>query len=148
MKRSRTISTGEIALLREAKLRATPQRRALISLLRAQKRPVSVEDLVRAGRGKFDTTTAYRTLEVLEQKGLVRKLSLDKTRALFEVSKDHHHHAVCVLCGQIRDIALCIPPALDESVRKAARFVRIESHSLEFFGICAPCDGKRARLRS
>jgi Fur family ferric uptake transcriptional regulator len=129
----------DASVLKEAGLRATPQRRAVLAVLRSRSQPLSVEEVVAAGKGKFDTTTAYRTLEALEEKGVVRKLAVDQGRATFEMADEHHHHAVCVSCGSIRDVAFCINPSLDEAVRKEARFSSIARHSLEFFGTCQTC---------
>lgn len=125
--------------IRDTGLRATPQRIHILRLLGLQKHPCSVEHLVAAGRGLFDATTAYRTLEVLQENGLVRKLEIGQDRSLFELANDHHHHAVCVSCGRISDISMCVSPALDEKVRRASGFKKISSHSLEFFGLCATC---------
>lgn len=135
------------ALLHDADLRATPQRLLLLSLLRKHTKPVSVEDLLKEGRGKFDMTTAYRTLETLLRHGIVRRVGLDQERALFEMADDHHHHAICVSCGVIRDVSACVSPALDEKVCKAVRFERIDSHALEFFGVCAACASGSPRKR-
>jgi Fe2+ or Zn2+ uptake regulation protein len=126
-------------LLRAADMRATPQRIKLLDIVRARHRPMSVEDVVTLGKRAFDTTTAYRTLETLRRRGIVRRIDLDKKHALYEMAEDHHHHAVCVSCGIIRDVSMCISPSLDEKVRAAVRFERIDSHALEFFGMCAAC---------
>lgn len=100
---------------------------------------MSVEDIVGAGKKSFDTTTAYRTLETLLRRGMVRRIDLDQHRALYEMAEDHHHHAVCVSCGLIRDVSMCLPASLDEKVRAAVRFESIDSHALEFFGMCSAC---------
>ncbi len=129
-----------LELLRAARLRATPQRRLLIELLRTRThRPVSVEELHTLGTGKFDLTTAYRTLETLSALGLVRRIAIDHNRALFELAGEHHHHAICTSCGRIEDVSTCVSPSLDEKVRKSVRFSRINSHALEFFGVCTKC---------
>lgn len=128
-----------IELLRAADVRATPQRIRILEILRTRRRPMSVEDIVAVGKRSFDTTTAYRTLETLLRRGMVRRIDLDQHRALYEMAEDHHHHAVCVSCGLIRDVSMCLPVSLDEKVRAAVRFERIDSHALEFFGMCASC---------
>jgi Fe2+ or Zn2+ uptake regulation protein len=128
-----------IELLRSAGLRATPQRCAVLAVLAARRQPVSVAALVRASRNAFDMTTAYRTLDALEKRSLVRRIGIDRERATFELARGHHHHAICSSCGMVRDISICITPGLDEAVQRTARFAHIERHSLEFFGICRAC---------
>lgn len=137
--------SGEKAdsLLRAAGVRATPQRIRIVDLLRTKHRPVSVEDLVKAGKRAFDVTTAYRTLEMLRTSGMVRRIDLDQNHALYEFAEDHHHHAVCNSCGMIKDVSMCISPSLDEKVRAAVGFKRIDTHALEFFGTCSSCASKK-----
>lgn len=125
--------------LRTAQLRATRQRIALLTLLRASSSPIAVEDLVRKGRGEFDVATAYRMLEAFTIAGLARRVVLSKNRALYESVGAHHHHATCRSCGKIVDVEACLPRTLDERVREAAGFARIDDHALEFFGLCKPC---------
>jgi len=130
---------SQSAVLQGAGLRATPQRIAILQLLEVQKKPVSAEGLVQAARGRFDVTTAYRTLDALAAMRVVRKVRIADDRALYEMADDHHHHAVCTSCGTICDISMCLPLGLDAKVKRAAGFGRIDSHSLEFFGLCKTC---------
>lgn len=127
------------AALKAAGLRATPQRIALLALLQRLVTPRSVEDLVAKGKGDFDTATAYRMLEAFTRANLARRIEIAQGRALFEAAGAHHHHAVCTRCGRIADVEACLPKALDERVRKASGFTRIDDHALEFFGICNSC---------
>ena len=66
-------------LLREAGLRVTPQRTTIVSLLSETDDHPNVEDLYEKARRLDDTVsvaTVYRTMSVLENAGLVRKLVL------------------------------------------------------------------------
>lgn len=130
--------------LRKAGLRGTKQRVALLSLLRASGMPLSIEELVRKGKGEFDTATAYRMLDAFVATRLANRSILSKGRAAYEATDHHHHHAVCRSCARIVDIETCISPALDERVRKAAGFASIDDHALEFFGLCSSCSKKRS----
>lgn len=128
--------------LKKAGLRMTPQRLALLSHLRAANSPISVEELVRKGKGAYDTATGYRILDALILAKLVRKISIASDRALFEATGTHHHHAVCTSCGIIVDVEACLPKSLDDRVRVSAGFERIDDHALEFFGLCKRCAKK------
>lgn len=131
-----------LADLRTAKLRATRQRIALLTLLRKSSSPIAVEELVQKGKGEFDVATAYRMLEAFTAAGLARRMVLAGNRALYEAVGAHHHHATCRSCGKIVDVEACLPRTLDERVREAAGFARIDDHALEFFGICKSCASK------
>lgn len=128
--------------LRAAGLRATRQRIALLTLLKKGSVPQTVEELVRNGKGEFDTATAYRMLEAFAAAGLARRVVLTHDRALYEAAGAHHHHAICRVCGRIVDVEACLPRTLDERVREAAGFARIDDHALEFLGVCRPCAKK------
>lgn len=128
--------------LRATGLRATRQRVVLLTLLTNASAPRTVEELVRAGKGEFDTATAYRMLEAFVGAGLARRVIHTNDRALYEAAGAHHHHAVCRSCGRIVDVETCLPRTLDERVREAAGFARIDDHALEFLGICRPCARK------
>lgn len=126
-------------ILRSLNLRATPQRLAVIAVLVRAKHPSSVEEVVRASRIPIDLATAYRTLDTFTEAGAVRKLRIADDRALYELANDHHHHAVCTSCGVIEDVATCLPEGLDARVKKASGFASIQSHALDFFGLCRAC---------
>lgn len=128
--------------LRAAGLRATRQRITLHTLLKKASAPRTVEELVRQGKGEFDTATAYRILEVFVAAGLARRVVHTNDRALYEAAGAHHHHAICRSCGKIVDVETCLPRTLDERVRDAAGFARIDDHALEFLGVCRPCAKK------
>lgn len=130
-----TVQTG----LRDAGLRATTQRVALLHTLLSSSGPVSVEALTKASKGAYDLATAYRTLDALVLAGLAKRIELSQGRALFEASSEHHHHVVCTTCGKIVDIDACLPQGIDALVQKASGFAAISDHSLEFFGICTMC---------
>lgn len=130
--------------LREAGLRSTKQRVLLLALVRKATKPVSVETLVREGKGVFDTATAYRILDAFVDVQLATRSLIAKGKALYEASGRHHHHAVCRSCARVVDIEACVPAALDERVRRAAGFATIDDHALEFFGLCRSCSAVRS----
>lgn len=125
-------------LLVEKGLRATRQRVALLTVLSLH-HALSVEAIVKKGRQAFDTATAYRMLDAFEQAGLVVKSGPVDGKALYELSRGHHHHAVCRKCGTVRDVSACVPKALTRAARKASGFASIENHRLEFSGVCTSC---------
>ena len=94
--------------LREASLRATAARVAVLKLLAAESTPLShaevVEALVEFG---FDQSTLFRCLNELADAGLVARLDLgDQTRrfelrAAGDTAEFTHPHFMCVDCGQL-----------------------------------------------
>lgn len=126
-------------ILRTASLRATRQRLALLRALVRAKNPQSVEEITTSARGAFDTATAYRILDVFVTAGIARRIELAQGRALYEVAGEHHHHIVCTTCGRIEDIQVCLPETAYRDILKQTTFATIDTHALEYFGVCARC---------
>ncbi len=78
--------------------------------------------------------TVYRTLDLLNALGIVRRLDLGDG-ARFELAEDHHHHMICESCGDISEFDEC---PLDLARLPVARF-EVRSHSVEVYGRCAAC---------
>ncbi len=78
--------------------------------------------------------TVYRTLDLLNALGIVRRLDLGDG-ARYELAEAHHHHAICESCGDISEFDEC---PLDPARLPAAGF-EVRSHSVEVYGRCAGC---------
>jgi Fur family ferric uptake transcriptional regulator len=131
------------ALLRTHALKATPQRLQVLSLLAAQKKPVSIAELQEsAGRDSIDAVTLYRSLDTFVEKSLVRPVDLRHGHVDYELISEptHHHHLVCEKCGAIEDFEWCPDSVLEKKILKqTAKFAKLSDHSLEFFGLCKKC---------
>ncbi len=126
--------------LRDAGLKATQARIALLRALQVGHGPFSPEELfARLDAQLCDLVTVYRCLAAFEERGLVRRCVFGdgKMRYEIQVGKHHHHHLVCRACGKVRPLAHCALEGLESSLRDSG-FSNI-SHSLEFFGTCADC---------
>ncbi len=128
-------------LLREAGFKATPQRTLLLNVLSKEDRPLTVSE-IKERLGSVDQVTIYRALEAMATKDIVRKVDTKHAYTHYELvaTKKHHHHAICVVCGKIEDVELCLPRTLEKEVLKGLKnFSAISSHSLEFIGRCTKC---------
>lgn len=85
--------------------------------------------------------SVYRTLEQLEELGLVQKVELGGDSAAYErvdPAGHHHHHLVCTRCGRVL-------PFEDDRLEKAIREVRpgdgfrVDGHEVTLRGTCARC---------
>jgi Fe2+ or Zn2+ uptake regulation protein len=139
----------------------TRARRALLDALVASAGPASPADLLEAGRARHPAlglVTVYRTLEILEQLGLVRKLHLEEgchsyalsTTALRAEGDDHGHggdahghHVICQQCHRAVEFAGCDIDAVIASVQQQTGFA-VRSHWLEMFGLCPTCQEKQS----
>ncbi len=126
--------------LRTHGMRATEGRISLLKTLARQKKPISIEDLQHKLSERLDTATLYRALEALADARLVERVDLQHGHAHYELipGRPHHHHAVCRSCGTIEDIELSHAPE-QEAARRTKQFSIIDTHRLEFFGLCSNC---------
>ena len=81
-------------------------RQQLVETLHRAAHPMVATEIVEATRD-LPQSSVYRNLAVLESAGVVVKVLTNGDRAAFELAeemKGHHHHIVCVACGQVLDI--------------------------------------------
>lgn len=128
--------------LRESDLRATPARLAVLSLLEKSVKPVDVTTIIgylNKKNIKVDPVTAFRIVNVFTDKGLTKKVQLQEGKFRYELSSQtDHHHLICRKCGDIEDISDCNIDVLEKEIERKKGF-NVQSHSLEFFGICKAC---------
>ncbi len=129
-------------LLRETGLKATPGRIALLEFLRTEKKPLTAKEIASGIAGRLDQVTVYRALEALVEKGVLRRVDMRHPHAHYEmvIGRDHHHHLICTSCERVEDVAHCETGGLEYRVLKSSKeFASIESHALEFYGLCRKC---------
>jgi Fur family transcriptional regulator, ferric uptake regulator len=128
--------------LRDRGLRWTPQRRVLIEVLSKTDGHVTGSELVERCRQVDPQTipsTVYRTLDVLEELGLVRHGHGADGREEFHVLPDvDHGHLYCSSCGSAWEIEAAEAESLVTALRKSRRFEVDLSH-VTIVGRCADC---------
>lgn len=91
--------------LRQAGFRATYGRVALLEVLTKAARPLSVEAVAKAVRGKLDLVNTYRALEALTVAGLVRRVDVGHRHIHYALARpSHHEHAFVCVCGLTRAV--------------------------------------------
>ncbi|MFA6050819.1 MAG: Fur family transcriptional regulator [Candidatus Paceibacterota bacterium] len=128
-------------LLKDAHLKVTEARLAVLSVFSSQCKPLSVEDISQKLKGKkIDLVTIYRTLASLEKVGIVNRVDLRRDAAYYELSDHHHHHIICTSCGKTEEFEECeIEGMLAKAVKKSKKFKSLSGHSFELFGLCTKC---------
>jgi Fur family ferric uptake transcriptional regulator len=114
--------------------KATPQR---IEVLRAlvEEQHQSLEE-IRARCPEVGLVTVYRTLDLLGNLGIVRRLDLGDG-ARYELAEHHHHHMICESCGGISEFEEC--PLDPELLPPGSTDFEVRAHSLEVYGRCGAC---------
>lgn len=130
-----------VKILKQYELKCTTSRIMILEILYNFDKPVKVEDVYSKLKNKMDEATIYRTLSSFEKAGIVRQVNLRRDSVYFELNNDHHHHIVCLKCGDIEDFKESndIEKILRRIVEKSSKFKIINEHSLEIFGLCSRC---------
>ena len=129
------------ARLRSAGLRSTAQRRAVLRAL-FEAGHATVDELaaeVQRTMPDVSLSTIYRTLEVLDQAGLVTHAHLHHGSPTYHsVDEEPHVHLVCTRCGAIGQQPTSVAASLAAQLRESVGFVVDVSH-LAVHGRCADC---------
>ena len=128
--------------LRARGLRWTRQRRALVEVLSLVSGHVTGSELVERSRAIDPGTTpstVYRTLDVLEELGLVRHGHGADGREEFHVLPEAEHgHLHCAACGGTWELSTDDASDLVRGIRARRRFVVDLSH-VTVVGRCEGC---------
>ena len=135
--------------LRARGMRWTPQRRALLEVLVEASGHVTGAELIERARQRDPETTpstVYRTLDVLEDLGLVSHSHGHDGREEFHVwPVSEHAHLACEGCRASWEIEAPEAQALTESLARSRGFAVNLSH-LTVSGLCAACRGAAEAL--
>ena len=126
---------------RKAGLKVTQQRLEIYRELAAAVDHPSAEMLYGRLAARMPTLsldTVYRTLAMLHDHGLVKKVETAESQARFEVVFTRHHHVICRHCHEIADF---LWEQLDEAPlpKVLAAWGRIDSRSIVVYGVCRKC---------
>jgi Fur family transcriptional regulator, ferric uptake regulator len=131
--------------LRAVGQRYTHGRRDLIERMQAAGAPVTIPELLETAP-RLPQSSAYRNLAVLEQAGVVHRITASGDFARFELAEDlteHHHHLICSRCGSVEDFTA--PAGLERTLGKAVAEIEdahgftADRHRLDLIGLCADC---------
>jgi Fe2+ or Zn2+ uptake regulation protein len=132
-----------LAVLRERGHRITRPRRLVVGVLGQQDHPLSpydIHDLLAERNEKIDTVTIYRILDRLEAYGLAHRLAHTGgfLRCRLQEHDACHHHVICRDCGAIEEIHCPGMTAVERAAASESHY-RIDSHYVEFLGLCTAC---------
>src|SRR5436190_24038098 len=121
--------------------RITAARRALVTALLEADTHVTADDLatlVQAAHPEVHRSTIYRTLDALEQLGIVDHVHLGHGRAVYHLSDEPHNHLVCEVCGAVLEVPEALFDELAADLRQRYGFA-IRPHHFAVLGRCTAC---------
>jgi Fur family zinc uptake transcriptional regulator/Fur family ferric uptake transcriptional regulator len=131
------------ATLREQKLKATPQRLAILRCLAEDAGYRSPEEIWQRLKGEFGRIglpTVYRNLEELAERGMICKVH-HPNRQLYYFScgsSGHHHHFICLACRRVEEVPGCSLASLEREIRSRSG-ATVLSHIVQLNGLCRAC---------
>ncbi len=130
-------------LLRELKLKVTPQRLAILKILDAESIYLTPEEIwkhMKRMSAKSGLPTVYRNLEELSACGVLIKIVHPDRRLYYYFCRNslHHHHFVCISCRKVEDLSFCGMDAINKEVKKNLKGA-VVSHLMQVYGRCSDC---------
>ncbi|WP_028274580.1 Fur family transcriptional regulator [Atopococcus tabaci] len=130
-----------IERLKEARVRITPQRQAILEYLILHDLHPTADEVYQELATQFpnmSVATVYNNLRLLTKMGFVKEMKFGDSSSRFDFASTEHYHAICSNCGKVEDIYY---PGLDavEDVAADLTGFKVESHRLEVYGLCPEC---------
>lgn len=136
-----------------ADITLTSQRKIILQVLFDNKdNHLTVEEIYHYAKMKMPETglaTVYRTLELLYQLEIVRKITFGDNTTRYEMilsEREHKHHFICQECGKIMDVKEDFINMLKDRINNKYGFYLTEQ-SIVFEGLCLQCLKKSSTLR-
>ncbi len=132
-----------VAILRQHGYKLTPQRRAVMRTIassRGHLTPTAIYEKVHQKYPNIGLVTIYRTLDILDQLGLICEVYAAGACRSYLVRRpsEHHHHLICSECGTVVDFTDCNLTELEQRLSQETGF-EIKIHLLELLGRCKNC---------
>lgn len=122
--------------------RMTPQRQLILSALGSFSTHVSADEIHQKVSSQFpqvNISTVYRTLELLEDLGLVTHTHFDDGVTQYHLAEAGlHQHLVCRRCGSEEELGVEILEPLARELRQRYDFAADLAH-FAIVGVCKAC---------
>jgi len=130
-----------------ADLRLTPQRRAVLDVLRSSHDHPSAANVLERCRQRtpgIGAATVYRSLAHLVSTGQALELHLGNGAARYDANIEHHDHVVCDSCGAALDVPADVSGSADALAKRVRELASsngfdVTSYDLRFHGQCSTC---------
>ncbi|MDO8886609.1 Fur family transcriptional regulator [Candidatus Oleimmundimicrobium sp.] len=132
---------SELKKLKEAGFKLTPQRQAILEVLRSSGMHMSADEIhekVKKRCSQAGLATTYRTLDLFKELNLVTDINLGEGHKHYELKRKNHYHLVCRECGEIMEFRPNISNKMERGLLKNYGFKVIDYH-VEFYGYCSKC---------
>lgn len=135
----------EMALaLRHAGYRLTLPRLAVLQVLQQSDEQLNPMDIYERGRAiysRLGLVTVYRTLDILDELGIARRVHTEGDCHGFARAQDERHYLICRRCHRVADFPCDGLADLIAQVQQLTGY-RVDAHLVELTGLCPTCQSK------
>ncbi len=122
-------------------MKITPQRMAIIDVLKDNHTHPSVEEIYQKLAPRYPTisyATIYKTLETLCEIEEIIEVNIEPHKKRYDPFTHPHHHFRCLSCGKIEDVSLedVAFPQIPADVKKKYGIMHA---TLYLYGLCPAC---------
>lgn len=127
-------------ILKDSGYKKTDKRELILNLFGTSSKYLTARDLLSVLKPRYpgmSFDTIYRNLATFVELGILEETELNGERKfrMHCESDHHHHHFICLQCGDVKELAVCPMQFVDENLSGYT----IESHKFEIYGKCPTC---------
>jgi Fur family ferric uptake transcriptional regulator len=121
----------------------TPLRQAVLRSVGEESRPLAAAEIMAVVRAQMsiNKVTLYRILDLLVDRGLIKRLSAGDRAFRYDMGETRHHpdhpHFVCHQCGGMECLCPDVLPGNLKNVKTRGRLIK--QVEVRFEGICEAC---------
>ena len=133
-----TVHQDIMSVLEDRGYRPTAPRRAIIDILEGKHEGFTAEEISSELPG-VGRATIFRTIKLLMEVGVICRLNLMDGAPRYSLSRvGHHHHTVCVKCGNVGEFRAA---TVERLIRGIGNNIpgEIVGHRIELYVICDKC---------
>ncbi|MEF8848492.1 MAG: Fur family transcriptional regulator [Candidatus Thermoplasmatota archaeon] len=128
-----------VKILKNKNLKITPQRLEVLRYLDENRIHPSAEKIYQSLKKQnpsLSKTTVYNSLEKLQKKDIITKLTIHPSEHRYDYKNEMHHHFYCKKCGKIYDLDIKCPH-IEKIEEKGYTITEVHGY---YKGICKKCN--------
>lgn len=132
----------------EKSMRHSRQRDAILALLKSVKTHPSAEWLHSRLKNEFPNlslATVYRNMNQLCECGEARKIEVGDGTVRFDGNTENHYHFLCNECKCVIDVSESELAGINSDIEDRYH-VKVDTHSIVFYGNCRECINRSKQI--
>ena len=122
-------------------MRNTIQKQVILDAVQTMHNHPTAEEIyfkISSEHPYISKATVYRNLNLLAENKTILRVKLSDGADRYDFNVQKHYHMRCKNCGKVYDAPISYYENLEKQLKDSYNFT-IESHIIEFIGVCADC---------